>query len=90
MEIKIKLQGKELVTLLPDAVIADGKYMEFPKNALPTTGKACYGNGHFPLFEDFYGCVAEGKRFPIDGEEAAKVVKLILAIYKSQGGKVNI
>ena len=30
------------------------------------------------------------KKFEIDGEEAGKVVKLILAVYKSKGEKVKV
>ena len=48
-------------------------------------GKACYGSGHEALIADFYGCIETGKKFAIDGTEGAKVVKLILAAYRSAG-----
>jgi len=90
VEIKIKLKSKEILTLLPSAVIANGQYIEFPKKVIQTSGKPCYGSGHFYLFNDFYSCLAEGKHFAIDGEEGAKVVRMILSSYESKGEKIKI
>ncbi|MBO5281082.1 MAG: Gfo/Idh/MocA family oxidoreductase [Clostridia bacterium] len=53
-------------------------------------GKACYGSSHETLISDFYDCVTTGRHFPIDGAEAAKVIRLILAAYKSEGKPVTI
>ncbi|MBR1983538.1 MAG: Gfo/Idh/MocA family oxidoreductase [Clostridia bacterium] len=53
-------------------------------------GKSCYGSGHFKILQNFYNCVKMNKKFEIDGEEAGKVVKLILAVYKSKGEKVKV
>ena len=53
-------------------------------------GKSCYGSGHFKILQNFYDCVIMDKKFEIDGEEAGKVVKLILAVYKSKGEKVKV
>ena len=90
IEIRLKLEDGEMVTLFSDAVIADGKYKEFSKTVIHAEGKSCYGNGHFPLFEDFYNCISNGKSFSLNGEEGAKVVHLILSVYKSKGEKTKI
>ena len=53
-------------------------------------GKSCYGMGHGRLFEHFYECLEKGEKFPINGEEGSKVIKMILAAYESGGEKVNV
>ncbi len=53
-------------------------------------GKGCYGTGHGRLFAHFYDCVENGKKFPIDGNEGSKVIKMILAAYESNGNKIDI
>ena len=53
-------------------------------------GKAVWGKGHALLIKDFYSCLASGKHFPIDAAEAAKVIRLILAMYESNGERIEI
>ena len=48
-------------------------------------GKMSYGNGHEKMIRNFYECVASGKKFEIDAYEAAKAIRIVLAIYKSDG-----
>ncbi len=52
-------------------------------------GKYCYGIGHPTLMESFYDCIRTGEKFPIDGKEGAKAVRLVLAAYESNGKKVK-
>ncbi len=52
-------------------------------------GKAEWGMGHAILIRDFYGCIREGKPFRINGEEGAKVVRLILSMYHSHGNRIK-
>ena len=47
-------------------------------------GKHCYGIGHKGLFSDFYDAVKTGKDFSVNGEEAAKVIRVILSAYKNK------
>ena len=51
-------------------------------------GKKCYGRGHTWLINDFYDCVKTGRKFLIDGSEAVKAVKIVLAAYSSKGLEV--
>lgn len=90
VEINIRLKSGESITWFPDAVIVGGQYREFPKKVIQTSGKSCYGNGHYYLFNDFYNCLTEGKPFSIDGQEGAKVVRMILSSYESKGEKIEI
>lgn len=53
-------------------------------------GKGCYGTGHGRLFAHFYDCVEKGEKFPIDGVEGSKVIRMILAAYESNGNKIDV
>ncbi len=88
VEITIRTES-ETVKIFSDAVYVNGEKKHFAEDTR-YYGKCCYGTGHEKLFDDFYGCVKSGGKFGIDGEEAAKVVKMILACYKSGGKKVGI
>ena len=75
--------------MLPDTAYADGQTLTFDPHG-EYLGKCCYGKGHASLIPDFYGAVEKGEHFAIDGNEAAKVVKMILAVYKSKGQERKI
>ena len=53
-------------------------------------GKVCYGMGHAPLIADFYDCVATGRKFPIDGKEGQKALRIVLSAYESEGKRIKI
>ena len=53
-------------------------------------GKSVWGMGHKWLIADFYDHIEKGTHFPIDLEEASKVVRMILAMYASNGALVDI
>ena len=84
VELNFKLENGDHVLALPNTVLINGKVVATEEN-VRSLGKACYGNGHTRLIKDYYTCLAEGKPFPINGQEAAKVVKTILKAYESQG-----
>ena len=46
-------------------------------------GKNYWGKGHTSLINDFYDCLKNGKKFPIDALEGGKAVEEFLAIYES-------
>lgn len=46
-------------------------------------GKNYWGKGHTSLINDFYDCLLNDKKFPIDAIEGGKAVEEFLAIYKS-------
>lgn len=89
VELNFRLSGGEYVLALPKTVIVNGEVVEADKiNA--SYGKDCYGNGHIRLVDDYYDCIESGKPFPINGEEGAKVIRMILAAYESKGKIVNV
>lgn len=87
--IQLNAVGKR-VTVLPDRVLIDKEEVSFAQGAQTIRRKGCYGSGHEGLIADFYDCIAEGRRFAIDGAEGAQVVRLILAAYRSGGKPVPI
>ena len=82
VEITLRVSGKT-VKLMPNYAVIDGELISFANKQKANGTKTCYGSGHYALIDDFYSCVREGKRFSIDGEEGAKVIRLILAAYES-------
>ena len=94
LPVEVIVQTSEgTVSTRPNGVIVNGEMiyldLENPEYG-KEYGKKCYGNGHTALIFDFYDCVEKGKKFSIDGTEAAKIIKIILAAYESQGKKVKI
>lgn len=88
VQITVRTTTEEIV-ILPHSVIVDGKCL-FHEEKQIVLGKTCYGNGHVALISDFYDCVKSGRHFAIDGEAAAAVIKLILAMYESKGERVKV
>ncbi len=83
VELTIRADG-EWIKVMPRDVLYGNRHEHYEDVAV-ALGKACYGSSHGALIADFYDCIANGRRFSIDGYEAAKVVRLILASYRSQG-----
>ncbi len=79
----------DAVELSGDNLIVNGKFVTKSDGA-PIFGKEEWGVGHDKLIKEFYNCLENGKKFPIDFYEASKTVKLILKMYQSNGEKVNI
>ncbi len=62
---------------------ADGTEEHMDDQSLVSGAKGYWGNGHTALIHDYYTCLDEGRPFPIDGPEAAKIIKVLDAIYRS-------
>jgi predicted dehydrogenase len=84
----IKTDKGEIIAL-GDKVIVDGEVKTFG-SANKYYGKVCYGIGHEIAIKEFYDCIKEGRKFAVDGEEASKVIKMILATYSSSGTEVKL
>lgn len=88
--IVLMFQSKtDAVELSGDNLVVNGKFVTKSDGA-PIFGKEEWGVGHDKLIKEFYNCLKNGKKFPIDFYEASKTVKLILKMYQSNGEKVNI
>ena len=88
--IQIMLSTKDKCIIVTDGnIIVNGEAISF--KTVPTQCiKACYGNGHMSLIDDFYNCIINNTRFSIDAEEGAKVIKLTLGIYNSNSKTIKI
>ena len=74
-------------------VIDDGNIEQL--HLADNTGFACknyWGKGHSSLISDFYDCIKNDKKFPIDAIEGGKAVEEFLAIFESsaKGDKVYL
>lgn len=87
--IEVKLASGKIVTATANMLI-HGDELEFVKAKSGPTDKAVWGNGHTALITHFYECVESGEHFPVDLEEASKAVRMILAMYASNGKKIEI
>lgn len=88
-QINMKLTNKDEIVVYPKLLYINGKAV-CNEEIKKYTMKCCYGNGHKKLFAHFYDCILKAVKFEIDGGEAAKVIKIILSAYRSQGEKVKI
>jgi len=89
VEISLRMEGGTHLLLLPLSVQIDGEVV-FRDEDSGEVVKACYGVSHVRLIRDFHRAAANGTHFPIDGKEAAKVVRMILAMYRSRGEEIEV
>ncbi|MBR2343471.1 MAG: Gfo/Idh/MocA family oxidoreductase [Clostridia bacterium] len=87
--IRINTEDGLRLTVLPHMVVTENEVL-FSEEPRPTVNKASYGNGHRPLFEDFYSAIRDNRPFDLNGEEASRVVRLILGMYESGGKRIEI
>ena len=83
VELTVRADG-EWIKIMPKDVLYGDRHEHYEEGAV-ALGKACYGSSHGALIADFYDCVLTGRHFAIDACEAAKVVRLVLAAYRSRG-----
>ncbi len=79
----------DTIQLSGDNIIHNGEFIN-KSDGLPLFGKVEWGVGHVKLIRDFYNCLETGKKFSIGFDEAKNVIKLILAMYRSNGQEVKI
>lgn len=89
VELQVQLADKTTVIAQNHHMVVNNELMATGKAQLGT-GKAEWGKGHTALTADFYACIEEGRPFPIGVEEAEKAVRLIFAMYASNGKRVPI
>lgn len=88
---QLQIVTKQGNTYYADTAMLTGQGNVLPR-ALndPSVGKREWGSGHKSLVADFYRCISQGTQFPISAEEAGKVIRLILAMYASNGEKIEV
>lgn len=90
MPVQVTLTGNgHTVTAMKDTLITDGVAVTKTAENTPI-GKEVWGDGHAALVADFYAAITEDRPFAINGEEGAKVVRAILAMYRSNGERAQL
>ena len=89
VELQLQLEGGDRVLALPRTVLINGEVVSTGEVTC-TLGKDCYGDGHLRLLCDYYRTLERGEKFPIDGREAAKVMRVILRAYQSHGKVLSV
>ena len=87
IEIMLLTSDGDVIEIYGDDLKINKVKKEFASNFY---GKACYGMGHAPLISDFYDCVKTGRKFPVDGKEGQKALRIVLTAYESDGKRVKI
>lgn len=86
---RVRLASGELVEAKNELLTRNNVPLERPDRG-EAVGKREWGMGHRELIEDFYNCLTTDTPFPIDLCEGEKVIRLILAMYRSKGERVAI
>lgn len=86
---RVRLASGELVEAKNELLTRNNVPLERPDRG-EAVGKREWGTGHRELIEDFYNCLTTDTPFPIDLCEGEKVIRLILAMYRSKGERVAI
>ena len=77
------------IELSSDNIIIDGQFIS-KSDGVPLFGKEVWGVGHVNLVKNFYECLSSGEKFSIGFDEAKNAVKLVLAMYRSNGQEIKL
>jgi len=88
ISLEIKCE-KMLITLTNDDIYIDGVKQNVTESLLLENGKTYWGVGHRMLFNDFYERIESNKPMPIGVDEASMSLKILLAMYQSQGKEIT-
>lgn len=80
----------EIIKIESNKVWINEKVYECEKLNLLPHAKETYGGGHAFIINDFYRCLENNIKFPIDIKEASKSLKIVLASYKSKGKIIKV
>ncbi len=85
---KLRFEGDKLFSIGEKGSISE---IEVPVSAA-CHGKSYWGSGHSLIINDFYDCVATGRKFDLDAFEGGKAARIVAACYKSAatGDSVNL
>jgi predicted dehydrogenase len=89
--VEIKLQTEtESIRICNNEVYINGNLFNCDKLDEIPGAKKVYGGGHSSLILDFYQCIKDNVKFPIDFYESSKSLKIVLAAYRSMGKEVIV
>ena len=68
----------------------DGEHIDEGRDHENYVTKACYGNSHAVLIEQFYSALMRGEKMPVTLESASQALRILLAAYKSDGKEIKV
>lgn len=89
IQIQIRLNNGDIIDAQNEHFCFNHTLLDSEKN-INIVGKRVWGGGHKDLISDFYDHVMRNEPFPLGLGEAAKVIRMILAMYASNGTRVEI
>lgn len=83
----LRTEGERLFEITPE-----GDIISRSAKAGTAKGKQYWGSGHSALINDFYDCIANGRKFEIDAFSGGNAAKIVVAAYRSSqtGEKVYL
>lgn len=87
--IRLRLENKDSINAENKLITRNGKIVDHVDNS-EVLGKSVWGMGHKTLINDFYKCLGDKTPFRLGLDEAEKVVRLILSMYRSNGERIEI
>ena len=90
ISVQVTLADKRKVCAQNAFLFVDGQLQDTAEDSSKMLGKEVWGSEHALLIADFYRSIREGSHFPLDVEEGGKVIRLILAMYRSNGERISI
>ena len=88
--VQMVLADKCKVTAQNDFLLLNGQLHPMHTDEKAPIGKEVWGSEHAALIADFYRSIEQQIPFAVDCEEAGKVIRLILAMYASNGKRIPI
>ena len=90
IEIKLQTDTESIRICNNNEVYINGILFDCDKLDEIPGAKKVYGGGHNSLILDFYYCIKNNIKFPIDFYESSKSLKIVLAAYRSMGKEVIV
>ena len=76
------------ITGMDGHIYKNGVRMDTEEVLVPLVGKSCWGHGHAIAIREFYEAVVTGGPVPIPLASAARVMRVLFALYRSRGAKI--
>ena len=89
LPVEVLIEGERNLRYSGGELIVNGKPVVLPA-PMTLPGKAYWGSAHPVIIKEFYDCVRSGRPFPVDVTEGGRTVRLLDAIYRSEGRRVPV
>lgn len=87
--VRLRLNNNDAINAENKLITRNGQIVSYTPTK-EILGKSVWGMGHKLLIRDFYKCLTDKTPFRLGLDEAEKVVRLILSMYKSNGERIEI